>query len=821
MSRRHRISPWVVIVFLTGATACGRASEPTQTPTALQPTVATPSKGADDDLSERLALLSERLEAARVDNHVPGMAIVVVKDDEVIFAEGFGHSNIGEKRPVTPDTIFAIGSSTKAFTSAIVGTLADEGKLDWDDPIEKHVPEMMLPVRATDRRPTLRDAMSHRTGFTRMGVLWAGGGATPTQMYSTASLAEPSAKYRKSFLYCNVVYASAGEAAARASGRSWSQLVEERIFAPLKMTSSTTTTGPALGDPRRAQGYRYDQTLDKFEPVPMRNLDLIGPAGSINSNVKDMAQWLRLQLGRGEVDGTRVLSKERIEDTWSPQIEVGRGAKYGMGWFVRDWNGHRYVEHGGNIDGYAAAVGMLPDDGLGVVMLTNVSVTPLQGAVHPLVWDTLLGDLDEEGATGDPGLNLKPYVGKYVANFGPWNDARFTVTEQDGHLFLDVPMQTNYELLPPDSDGKWKFAAAPQVAASFERQPDSGDKGAVNVLRLHQGGLDFEMPREGWTPPAEIDLAAHRGYLGRYEAEDGKTSATVLLRGNRIAVDIPGQMVYELHAPDEAGKWRFRVKKDISVAFEVAAGDATSATSLTIHQAGTATKMTKKAGGPALPTVAEIAKLRRANKRTKAIGKLGLLEATGTVRMLGSGAKGKIRMIFDQTRARTEIDLGVFGKVIEVDNGKRAWSEGTMSPAVTEVHGQYLEQSHQAHPLRLVGDLATAFSSVAVAARTKVEDGSRVRVDLRTGELPVLQVFLDPKTGDIRETKGMRLLPGAGAMPVSGELSDYREVFGLRIPFVIRSEDQPSGTVIVEFDAVTVSKADPAKLFPEIPPKTP
>ncbi|MBL4689736.1 MAG: beta-lactamase family protein, partial [Nannocystaceae bacterium] len=640
MSRLRPLPSLFIAASLAFAPACTQKKD-TTAPAAADTIVAGSASHGDNAINERLERLTERLEKARVEAHVPGMAIAVVKDDVVIFARGFGLADLQSKRPATKDTTFAIGSSTKAFTSALVGTFVDEGKIGWDDEITKHIPEMKLKVRATDRKPTLRDAMSHRTGFTRMGVLWAGGGVTREEMFRTTSSAEPLADYGKTFLYNNVVYASAGEAAARVGGKSWSELISERLLVPLSMSASNTSAKIAKDDPKRAQGYRFDDATGEFEAVPMRDLDLIGPAGSINSSVVDMSQWVRLQLGRGEIDGKRVISKERIEDTWSPQIKVAGSMQYGLGWFVQDWRGHRVIEHGGNIDGYAAAVALLPDDGLGFVLLTNVSATPLQASVRSIVWESMLEPLNPQSAQGSA-LDPTPFEGKYVADFGPFEDQRFVVSAKDGKLFLDVPGQTNYELLPPDGDDKRRFAVTDQVAASFEL----GDNGQANLLRLHQGGMDMEMPREGWTAPAEIDLAAHAGHLGSYTSEDGAKTVTVVVRGNRLAVDVPGQMAYELHKPDKDGKWRFRVKKDeLAVSFETgkAKKGKSAVVALVMHQ-GTKDniRMIRKTGGAKLPTAAELAKLRKAPKREKAIARLGLVEATGTIRLAHSGVQGKI-----------------------------------------------------------------------------------------------------------------------------------------------------------------------------------
>ncbi|MEM6997037.1 MAG: serine hydrolase domain-containing protein [Myxococcota bacterium] len=815
MSRLRRVFAVFIALPIAAAVACAPNRETTPPRPKLVAKVPPKDTAADAELAERLARLSERLEKARVEHHVPGMSLAVVKDDRVVFAHGFGFADVADERAADEETLYAIGSSSKAFTSALVGTFVDEGKLAWDDPIEKHVPEMKLKVRRTDREPTLRDAMCHRTGFTRMGVLWAGGGVTREVMFATASKAEPWADYGKTFLYNNVVYATGGEAAARAGGKSWAALIEERFFEPLNMASSSTSIKALDGDARRAQGYNYNDTSGEFEPVPMRNLDIIGPAGSINSNVVDMAQWLRLQLGKGEVDGTRVISEERLADTWTPQIEVGGGAKYGLGWFVRDWKGHRVVEHGGNIDGFSAAVALMPDDGLGFVLLTNVGGTALQSGVRSIVWQSMLEPLDPPKSDA-PTLDPAPFVGKYVADFGPWDDQRFTVTAQGTRLFVDVPLQTNYELRAPDGDGKWKFEIAPQIAASFVRE----EGGKATVMRLHQGGVDFELPREGWTPPAEIDLEAHRGHLGRFAAEDGKTSATVLVRGTRLAVDIPGQMVYELHKPDADGLWRFRIKHDIGVSFEFGTRkrDKKKVVAMTLHQAGTKTRLVRKAAAEPLLTLAELSKLRGEAKREAAIEKLGLLEATGTVHWAQSGIDGTVRIYFDAKRVRTEVDLGPFGTIIDVDNGERAWGGGSIRP-VSEQHGRYLAQARQSHPLTMVRELGRTFTETTIAGRSDVDGASRIRVALRSGELPTVDVLIDPKTGDVVQSKTSQLLPTGGGLPITQTLGDHRDVFGLRFPFSLRTEDMASGRTIVEITSVVRSSADPAKLFPAAPPQ--
>jgi len=270
------------------------------------------------ELQQKLDLLVEQLEQQRETLHVPGMAIAVVKDDEVVLTHGFGITSIEKETPVMPETIFAIGSSTKAFTSTLVGMLIDEGKMDWDDPITEYLPYFQMNIESSNEsaEPTLRDVLSHRTGFTRMGLLFGSGQIPIEEVLLDATKGEPYVPFREKWYYSNVMYMSAGVAAGKVEGTDWDTLVTERIFEPLDMNSTTTSVTEAEKDSRLASGYLWDEDLQDYEYKPMRNVDNIGPSGSINSNVLDMAQWLRLQLNLGEYEGRRLISEENLLETW-------------------------------------------------------------------------------------------------------------------------------------------------------------------------------------------------------------------------------------------------------------------------------------------------------------------------------------------------------------------------------------------------------------------------------------------------------------------------------------------------------------------------
>lgn len=800
------------------AAACGKTPQ-TEPPT--KPPVAPVAKQApakQDELPVRLEQLRTRLEAARVKHHIPGMAVAVVKGDEVIFAEGFGFADLETKRPVTPKTLFAIGSTTKAFTSAVVAMQVDAGKLAWDDPLSKHVPELQLHPRPTDPKApapelTLRDALCHRSGFTRMALLTTSGELSTAEVFTQASYAEPIAAYREKFLYNNEIYAAAGEAAARSAGTTWARLVQTRLLDPLGMKSTNLTVDAAKADPELSRGYRFREVTEVHEAVPMRSIDSIAPAGAINSNVLDMTKWLRLQLGRGTFEGKSLVSAERLQDTWSPQIEVGSGIRYGLGWMLGDWQGHRVVEHGGNIDGYAAEVAMLPDDELGFVLLTNVSVTPLQRESMGIVFDSLLGDLpDPDGKT--PALDLKPLTGRYVADFGPFDDVRFTVTDEGGKLFVDVPGQTKYELRAPNDQGRWPFALTDTIQVSFELDAE----GKSQVLHMFQGGLEFELPRDGYSFPPDFTLAEVEGKLGRYRAENGALEATVRLEGGRLVADIKGQMAFVLRKPDDKGLYRFRAKDDIAVSFreDDKAKDKSKAkvVALVVHQSGAEVVLPRiEADDAPLPTIEQLLRRSKAARFDATLAKLGAIEITGKVRLPSSAVEGRFRMVIDaEHRHRMELDFGRHGRAIDTYDGTSAWSVSTLEPS-TDAQGKYLRQIGLLSTQLMAGDWTRGFDEAVVEGRTGKGADERIVVVLRAKDLPPVKLLVDPVRGDVRGLEYVQLAEGIGGIPLENELGDYRKALGLRLPFRMSSSNEHSGPTFFEVEAVKPVKGDRTELF--------
>jgi CubicO group peptidase (beta-lactamase class C family) len=333
------------------------------------------------------------------DHDVPGLAIAVVKDGKIVFARGFGYRNVKEKLPVTPDTLFPIGSCTKAFTATLLGILADEGKLDWDSRIRDYLPEFKLKDPVTDNLVTPLDLLTHRTGVARHDYSLYNAPASREELVKRLRYLDSSKSFRSGFQYNNFMYVTAGYMAGRIAGTTWEDLVQKKILDPLGMKTSNFSVEKL----KKMKDYAlpYTKMDNKLQEIPFRNIDAVGPAGSINSSIDEMAQWLLLNLNKGKWGDTRLVSGKTMAMIHSPQVAVGGTLPedeerfysfYGMGWFITAYRGHVQVTHDGGIDGFLADMTLLPRDNGGMVILTNSdSGDPCSLIIANNIYDRLLG----------------------------------------------------------------------------------------------------------------------------------------------------------------------------------------------------------------------------------------------------------------------------------------------------------------------------------------------------------------------------------------------------------------------------------------------
>lgn len=315
---------------------------------------------------------------------VPGIAVGIVKDGKLVFAKGYGVREIGRPGRVGADTLFGIASNTKAFTTAALGILVDEGKLHWDDKVIDYLPEFRLYDPYVTREFTIRDLVTHRSG------LGLGAGdllffpnsdfGTKDVMHALRYL-KPVAGFRAEYAYDNNLYAVAGEVIATITGQSWADFVTARILVPLGMA-------PCVALPERVADHDdearpHTQVDGRTVSVTPDDTSNVAPAGAIQCNVTGLAKWELAQLGRGRPrGGPRIFSEAVSEQMWSPQtivpLEPKRAAlgrthfsAYGLGWFLEDFNGYKRVSHSGGLDGMVTYQSLVPELELGVIVLTN------------------------------------------------------------------------------------------------------------------------------------------------------------------------------------------------------------------------------------------------------------------------------------------------------------------------------------------------------------------------------------------------------------------------------------------------------------------
>lgn len=332
---------------------------------------------------------------------VPGLALAIVRNDSVIYAKGYGVRSIETRAPVDARTLFAIGSDSKAFTAGAVAMLVTDGKMRYDAPVTQYLPWFQLYDPWVTRQVTIRDLLTHRSGLDQHDAVWYGTGLSRDEVIRQVRFIKPDFSFRSRFGYSNMMYLTAGQAAAAAAGVSWDLLVHDRIFVPLGMTSSNTSIRAEAGvsDVATPHGLAHDTVYT----MPYRNVDDIGPAGAINSNVIDMAQWVRFQLSGGVYNGKRLVGEAPFRENHISQTLMGTteepfGSKdqshvqaYGMGWVVSDYRHNDFWVHEGGIDGMLSLVGMLPKQHFGIVILTNMNYAGAAVPVQQWIFDHELG----------------------------------------------------------------------------------------------------------------------------------------------------------------------------------------------------------------------------------------------------------------------------------------------------------------------------------------------------------------------------------------------------------------------------------------------
>jgi len=330
---------------------------------------------------------------------VPGAAVAVVKDGKIVFAKGYGYRDVSRKLPVMGATLFPIASITKSFTVTALGTLADQGRLDWDKPVREYLPGFRMHDPVATEQLTTRDMVTHRSGLPRHDMVWYSSSFTREQLVERLRYLELNKPIRSTFQYNNLMFMTAGFLGGRIAGLSWEDLVRQRVLDPLAMTNTKFSSDEARKTPDYALPYRKNRKTEVVSEIEFSRWGDVGPAGAINSSIDDMAHYLLMHVSKGTVEGKQILGKNNADQMQSPQMAMQgtptfaeqSETSYGMGLFIETYRGHKHVNHGGNLDGFSLQLSFLPNDGIGVVVLTNLDGTSLRDLVPYYVYDRLLG----------------------------------------------------------------------------------------------------------------------------------------------------------------------------------------------------------------------------------------------------------------------------------------------------------------------------------------------------------------------------------------------------------------------------------------------
>ncbi|HWS86300.1 MAG TPA: serine hydrolase [Pyrinomonadaceae bacterium] len=781
------------------------------------------ASAAPSDLDAKLAAIEKAVEERRQALGIPGLSLVIVKDDRVVYMKGLGHKDFEKKVPVTPDTLFAIGSSSKAFTAMLVAMAADEGKLSLDDSPKKFIPYFKLQDPEADAKITVRDLLSHSSGLNRTDLAWVSGVLNREEVIRVAAQAKPTAKLREKFQYQNVMYAAAGEIVGRVENSTWERLIAERIFKPLGMKSSDTSVAEMQKASDYSYGYVYEEATKETRRVPTRDLPAIAPAGAINSSARDMAQWLRLMLGGGVFEGKRLVSEKSFAELVKPQMKIAGPVSYGLGWFLREWKGHKVAEHGGNIDGFNAQVALMPDQRLGFALLTNVSASPLPASAMNMVWSNLVGDPGASAqtpaavASADPAAKIENEVGDYR-----FEEAGFTVSVavKDGKLTMAVPNQPTYTLVPAGGR-RYKFAEIEGFYANFRPAKENPQETEIYLEQPH-GNYTLKKVKkaDATTAGASGASAEYAGPLkevvGSYEPEkDGGPDVEVSVQDGRVVLVVPGQPAYPLveRSKDVLGATNLPESYQIVVRRDAAGRVA----GITLKQPGNESAFNRAAEFKAAMTVDELMR-----KVAEAMGGEAALRRHRTLRivadadLLHQGVSGEAVIYARAPNSfAQEVTLTALGKRIgsfhEFFDGAEGGVEGSFMPFDPKT-GKELEETRIGADFYAPLNWKTLFQKAEIKKMSKVE-GEDAYVVVFTPEKasPVTQyisakTFLPLRQDSIATSDTI-------SMPVTEVYSDYRSVDGVMIAFRRVQNSLAMGDTVLKLREVKFDVPVPEEAF--------
>jgi CubicO group peptidase (beta-lactamase class C family) len=548
--------------------------------------------GKHPNLEKIDAVLSDILQ----EYHGAGFAVAVVEKDKVIFSKGFGYRDYARKLPVTVHTQFAIGSCTKAFTSALLGNLRKQGKVDFDQPATTYLPALDFSDPALNYQVTLRDMMCHRTGFSRYDLAWYlfDNGSRDT-LLRRMHFMKPNAPLRARWQYNNFMFMVQGMVAEKLTGQTWEQNIGRQFFQPLGMSESSFGNISLAAASEPSRGYELTDKK-KIREKKYHPIVAMGPAGAINSTVTDMSKWLITWVNGGTYQQKEIIPADYVKEAISSQMVMEAGfpeaktpdvqfGNYGLGWMMFSYRGHYRVEHGGNIDGFTALTTFYPTDSIGVVVLSNQSNSRIPTKVINAISDQLFGVAtpakkkekaadkpDENPPYRDSSFKAHPTTHPLAALAGVFkNDAYglLNISRKQDSLFVTFPEITwylnheDYNIFSP-YDAK-DTVIDPVYKSNMRIQFLMNNTGDIDRASFSYDPSGEPVIFERTAQDLDISLAVLKQYTGTYKLTDVqlvvKVSDTKVL-----TMEVPGQPPYTLEAIDD-NTFRLKGLKDYKVKF--------------------------------------------------------------------------------------------------------------------------------------------------------------------------------------------------------------------------------------------------------------
>jgi CubicO group peptidase (beta-lactamase class C family) len=344
--------------------------------------------------------LDNYVEKALADWQIPGVAVCIVKNGKVIIMKGYGIKEVGTNNKIDENTLFMIGSNTKAFTATALAMLHDSKKLSLDDKVQKWLPDFKLYDPWVTKETNIRDLLCHRLGFeTFQGdFMFFDSDLTTQQVREKFGKVNPMYSFRNKWGYCNAAFMTAGEIIPKVADKSWAEFLKEKIFAPLGMNNTLALSKDISSASNKSSAHTV--VLGELKKIPYGNIDNLAAAGSISSSANDMSKWVMMQLDNGKLNGKEIMNAVVISETRIPHSILGNGGHmfnkahfslYALGWFLEEYNGRKIVAHTGGVNGFVTSVALIPEEKLGIIVLTNTDANNFYEALRNEIQDSYLG----------------------------------------------------------------------------------------------------------------------------------------------------------------------------------------------------------------------------------------------------------------------------------------------------------------------------------------------------------------------------------------------------------------------------------------------